>query len=166
MRGASLSLQQTGTLEHRGLFSRFAGRLDGTPGDLSLPLKAVLDLELCAYRLRLRRQFASRWRCTSPCSSGQYPARRCGKSQESRVDSGEPDLWPLDSSRLPSELVLLVPSPHFGACVQGSGGSLIRCGRLPSLGVLRTASGAGHSLSCGAESWVLGPEALMSVQSR
>ncbi|KAL3193681.1 hypothetical protein MRX96_017022 [Rhipicephalus microplus] len=45
-------------------------------------------------------------------------------------------------------------------------GSLIRCGRLPSLGVLRTAGGQGHSLSCGAESWVLRPEALMSVQSR
>ncbi|KAL3235480.1 hypothetical protein MRX96_022389 [Rhipicephalus microplus] len=70
----------------------------------------------------------------------------CEKSQESRVDSGEPDSWPLDSSRSPSELVLLVSSPRFGACVQGSGGSLIRYGRLPSLGVLRTASGPGHSL--------------------
>ncbi|KAL3187046.1 hypothetical protein MRX96_025983 [Rhipicephalus microplus] len=115
MGGASLSLEQTGALERRGLFSRFAG---------------------------------------------------CYKSQESRVDSGEPDSWPLDSSRSPSELVLLVSSPRFGACVQGSGGSLIRCGRLPSLGLLQTASGPGHSLSCGAESWVLGSEALMSVQSR
>ncbi|KAL3185338.1 hypothetical protein MRX96_030155 [Rhipicephalus microplus] len=88
------------------------------------------------------------------------------KWSESRVDSGEPDSWPLDSSWSPSELVLLVSSPRFGACVQGSGGSLIRCGRLPSLGVLRNSSGPGHSLSCGAESWVLGPAALMSVQSR
>ncbi|KAL3222250.1 hypothetical protein MRX96_028512 [Rhipicephalus microplus] len=45
----------------------------------------------------------------------------CDKSQESRVDSGEPDSWPLDSSRSPSVLVLLVSSPRFGACVQGSG---------------------------------------------
>ncbi|KAL3198094.1 hypothetical protein MRX96_044506 [Rhipicephalus microplus] len=35
----------------------------------------------------------------------------CDESQESRVDSGEPDSWPFDSSRSPSELVLLVSSP-------------------------------------------------------
>ncbi|KAL3220327.1 hypothetical protein MRX96_029895 [Rhipicephalus microplus] len=45
MGGASLSLEQTGALERRGLFSRFAGRLDGTPGDLCSPLKGDLDLE-------------------------------------------------------------------------------------------------------------------------
>ncbi|KAL3226211.1 hypothetical protein MRX96_049000 [Rhipicephalus microplus] len=45
MGGASLSLKQTGALGRRVLFSRFAGRLDGTPGDLSSPLKGDLDLE-------------------------------------------------------------------------------------------------------------------------
>ncbi|KAL3208660.1 hypothetical protein MRX96_038943 [Rhipicephalus microplus] len=45
MGGASLSLEQTGALERRGLFSRFAGRLDGAPGYLSSPLKGDLDLE-------------------------------------------------------------------------------------------------------------------------
>ncbi|KAL3206474.1 hypothetical protein MRX96_040041 [Rhipicephalus microplus] len=43
--GVSLSLEHTGALERRGLFSRFSSRLDGTPGDLSSPLKGDLDLE-------------------------------------------------------------------------------------------------------------------------
>ncbi|KAL3208446.1 hypothetical protein MRX96_039127 [Rhipicephalus microplus] len=45
MGGASLSLEQTGALERRGLFSRFAGRLDGTPGGFSSSPKGDLDLE-------------------------------------------------------------------------------------------------------------------------
>ncbi|KAL3208444.1 hypothetical protein MRX96_039125 [Rhipicephalus microplus] len=45
MGGASLSLEQMGVLERRGLFSRFAGRIDGTPGDLSSHLLGDLDLE-------------------------------------------------------------------------------------------------------------------------
>ncbi|KAL3249247.1 hypothetical protein MRX96_056107 [Rhipicephalus microplus] len=158
MGGASLSLKQMGALEHRRLFSRFTGRPDRTPGDLSSPLKGDLDQ---------KRWHLSVGAAPAVCISMEVhwsvlkrPVSGCDKYQESRVDSGEPDSWPLDSSRSPSELVLL------GACVQGSGGSLIRCGRLPSLGVLRTANGPRYSLPCGAESWVLGPEALMSVHSR
>ncbi|KAL3204259.1 hypothetical protein MRX96_053054 [Rhipicephalus microplus] len=78
MGGASLSLEQTGALERRGLFSRFAGRLDGTPGDLSSP--GNLNSNARTYRSGLRRQFASRWRCIGPCSSGQSPARGSGQS--------------------------------------------------------------------------------------
>lgn len=43
-------------------------------------LKGTLISNARAYRSGLRRQFASRWRCTGPCSSGQYPARRSGQS--------------------------------------------------------------------------------------
>ncbi|KAL3201169.1 hypothetical protein MRX96_053538 [Rhipicephalus microplus] len=91
----------------------------------------------------------------------------CDKSHESRVDCGEPHSWPLDSSRSPSQLVLLVSSPASEPAFKGAGvADTVWASPLPSLWVLRTASSPGPSLSCGAESWVLGPEALMSVQSR
>ncbi|KAL3259587.1 hypothetical protein MRX96_046352 [Rhipicephalus microplus] len=106
----------TGALERRGLLSRFAGRLEGTPGDLSSPLKATLISNARTYRSGLHRQSASRWRCAGPGSRG------CDKSQKSRVKSREPDSGPLDSSKSPSELVLLESSPRFGVCVQRSGG--------------------------------------------
>ncbi|KAL3208657.1 hypothetical protein MRX96_038940 [Rhipicephalus microplus] len=45
----------------------------------------------------------------------------CDKFQESRVDSGESDSWPLDSSSSPSELVLLVSSPASEPVFKGVG---------------------------------------------
>ncbi|KAL3210844.1 hypothetical protein MRX96_036810 [Rhipicephalus microplus] len=78
MGGASLSLEPTGALERRGLFSKFAGRLDGTPGDLSSPLKGDLDLE----RSRLSAEAAPAG-CISmdvhwSVLKWQYPAGRSG----------------------------------------------------------------------------------------
>ncbi|KAL3206473.1 hypothetical protein MRX96_040040 [Rhipicephalus microplus] len=49
------------------------------------------------------------------------PLAGCNKSQESQVDSGEPESWPLDSSRSPSELVLLVSSPALEPAFKGAG---------------------------------------------
>nr|XP_037280425.1 uncharacterized protein LOC119173741 [Rhipicephalus microplus] len=119
MGGASLSLEQTGALERRGLFSKFALRLDATPGDLSSPLKGDLDLE----RSRLSVGAAPAF-CISTEVQGsvlKWSVSGCDKSQESRVDSEEPDSWPLDSSWSPSELVLLVSSPASEPAFKGAG---------------------------------------------
>ncbi|KAL3212140.1 hypothetical protein MRX96_000782 [Rhipicephalus microplus] len=112
-----------------------------------------------AYRSGLLRQSASRWRYTGPCSSG------CNKSQEPRVDSEEPDSWPLDSSWSPSELVLLVPSPVLEPPFKAAGGAdTVQASCVPR--EFSICQWSGTFVVVWNESRVFEPEALTSVQSR